>query len=107
MGANAGGMGSATGGTPGKSMTGNGPEQPQEEVMSNVTERDDSLFRLFTRFDRNGDGLIDIAEFRAILEALGDSPSQELASLEFAAIDMNSDGMVDFPEFKGWWLDYK
>ena len=76
-------------------------------MMTNLTDKDDALFRLFTRFDRNGDGLVDIAEFRAILEALGDSPSHELVSLEFAAIDMNSDGMVDFREFKGWWLDYK
>ena len=76
-------------------------------MTTNPTEKDDAFVQLFARFDRNGDGLVDIAEFRAILEALGDSPSHELVSLEFAAIDMNSDGKVDFQEFKGWWLDYK
>ena len=76
-------------------------------MTTNLTEKDDALFRLFTRFDRNGDGLVGKAEFRAILEALGDNPSHEILSLEFAAMDTNSDGMIDFREFKAWWLDYK
>ncbi len=75
--------------------------------MTNLTEKDDALFRLFTSFDRNGDGLVGNAEFRAIMEALGDNPSHEILSLEFAVMDTNSDGMIDFREFKAWWLDYK
>lgn len=76
-------------------------------MTTSLTGKDDALFRLFTRFDRNGDGLIGKAEFHSILEALGDNSSDEILSLEFAATDTNSDGMIDFREFKAWWLDYK
>ena len=71
------------------------------------TEKKDALFRTFTRFDRNGDGLVDVHEFRTILQTLGGNSSDEILSLEFAAMDTNSDGMVEFREFREWWLDYK
>ena len=58
----------------------------------------------FSRFDADGDGLIDEVECLGILEALGDSPSREELALDFAAMDANSDGKVDFEEFKAWWL---
>ena len=70
-----------------------------------VTE--DALLGLLSRFDANSDGLIDESEFRTIVESLGENPSKEVLSLEFAAIDRNSDGRVVFQEFKDWWLDYK
>jgi Ca2+-binding EF-hand superfamily protein len=70
-------------------------------------ETEDGLFRLFARFDADKDGLIGEQEFREILQTLGDAPSKEVLSLNFAAIDSNSDGMVTFPEFMRWWLDNK
>ena len=75
-------------------------------MTNNPTEANDDLFRLFTRFDRNGDGLVDEDEFRKILQALGEDPTHEVLSLAFAAIDTNSDDMVEFREFKAWWLDF-
>ena len=76
-------------------------------MKSNREVNEDLLFSLFSRFDTNSDGLIDEAEFRTIVESLGDIPSKEVLSLEFAAIDTNGDGRVVFQEFKEWWLDYK
>jgi Ca2+-binding EF-hand superfamily protein len=70
-------------------------------------EIENELLRLFTRFDADGDDLIDEQEFRGILQMLGDDPSNEVLSLNFAAIDSDSDGMVNFPELMRWWLDYK
>lgn len=70
-------------------------------------EIENELRRLFTRFDSDRDGLIDQQEFREILQILGDDPSNEVFSLNFAAIDSNSDGMVNFRELVRWWLDYK
>jgi calcium-binding protein CML len=71
------------------------------------TETENELYRLFTRFDSDGDGLIDQKEFLGILRTLGDDPSNEVLSLNFAAIDSDSDGMVDFRELVRWWLDHQ
>ena len=69
------------------------------------TDKSEELNRVFARFDADGDGSIDLEEFRAIIESLGESPSDEVLSLEFAAIDTNADGKVEFQEFMHWWLD--
>ncbi len=66
----------------------------------------DFLLRVFTRFDSDGNGLVDEAEFCQILRSLGDEPTAEVLSLEFALIDANGDGRVEFEEFAAWWLDY-
>ncbi len=71
------------------------------------TDKTDALFRLFVRFDTNGDGLVDENEFRKILQRLGGNSTDEVLSLEFAAIDTNTDGVVGYQEFKDWWLDYQ
>jgi Ca2+-binding EF-hand superfamily protein len=74
--------------------------------MSDGTKVDDAeLYRLFCRYDSNRDGLVDEPEFLELLESLGGHRSNEILSLEFAAIDANADGCVDFAEFKAWWLD--
>jgi calmodulin len=68
---------------------------------------DEELRLLFARFDVDGSGTVDESEFRRILEALGEDPSNEVLSLEFAVIDSDSDGVVEFDEFANWWRDYK
>jgi Ca2+-binding EF-hand superfamily protein len=74
-------------------------------MMDPPVDIENELLRLFTRFDADRDGLIDEQEFREILQTLGDDPSNEVLSLNFAAIDSNPDGMVNFPELMRWWLD--
>ena len=76
-------------------------------MTNRPTELEQELQRLFERFDVDQNGRVDEREFRKILEALGESPSDEVLSLEFALIDKNSDGLVDYREFAEWWLDYK
>jgi Ca2+-binding EF-hand superfamily protein len=58
-------------------------------MTSTPTDKTDALFRLFVRFDTNGDGLVDENEFRKILQRLGGNSTDEVLSLEFAAIDTN------------------
>ena len=69
------------------------------------TRPGDRLQQVFDRFDENGDGRIDEAEFGAILEHLRWDSSAEVRSLEFAAIDGNADGLVEYDEFARWWMD--
>jgi calmodulin len=76
-------------------------------MTDSPTDKTDALFRLFVRFDTNGDGLVDENEFLKILQRLGGNSTDEVLSLEFAAIDTNTDGVVGYQEFKDWWLDYQ
>jgi len=76
-------------------------------MTDSPTDKTDALFHLFSRFDTNGDGLVDEDEFREILRSLGGTSSDEVLSLEFAAIDTDTDGVVGFQEFMDWWLDYR
>lgn len=75
--------------------------------MADQQSEEDYLLRVFGEYDENGDGYIEIDEFRRILNMLGEDPAQEILLLEFAAVDDNDDGKVDFAEFRDWWLDYK
>ena len=74
--------------------------------MTTVTaEMEAELIRLFNRFDINSNGYIEEAEFHKILDSLGYDESNEVRSLEFAAIDDDEDGKVRFQEFSDWWMD--
>jgi calcium-binding protein CML len=74
--------------------------------MGTITAKMEAeLIRIFTRFDVNGSGYIEEAEFHKVLDSLGYDESKEVRSLEFAAIDDDEDGKVRFREFADWWLD--
>ena len=74
--------------------------------MTIITEElEAELVRLFNRFDLDKSGFIEEREFGLILDSLGYDESDEIRSLEFAAIDEDEDGRVKFREFADWWLD--
>lgn len=76
--------------------------------MTKLTaEMESELRHVFSRFDSDSNGLIDQREFRHILFALGEDPTEEVLSLNFAAIDTNHDKKIVFEEFAEWWLDYQ
>ncbi len=68
-----------------------------------VTDSAANLKHEFDRFDRDGSGSIDEAEFGELLTALGLGFSQEKAMVAFLAIDINGNGRIDFGEFETWW----
>jgi Ca2+-binding EF-hand superfamily protein len=70
-----------------------------------TAEMEAELVRLFSRFDTDGSGFIDEVEFGRILDSLGYDDSNEVRSLEFAAIDDDDDGRVAFRDFSDWWMD--
>lgn len=74
--------------------------------MATITAKMEAeLIGIFTRFDADGSGFIEEAEFHKLLDRLAYDGSKEVRSLEFAAIDEDQDGKVAFREFADWWLD--
>jgi Ca2+-binding EF-hand superfamily protein len=59
----------------------------------------------FDRYDRDGDGSINIDEFAGLLAAFGEDLSADEQLLAFDATDRDADGVIDFEEFASWWTD--
>jgi calcium-binding protein CML len=72
--------------------------------MATLTEIDISESRkAFDCCDLNGDGFIDRAEFRALLEKLDSDVSSAECQLNFEVADTEGDGYIGFKEFVVWW----
>ena len=70
--------------------------EPSDEELAKLQKAFDSC-------DLNGDGLINTAEFHALLIMLDGDISQEECLLDFDAADTAEDGYLDFKEFIAWW----
>jgi Ca2+-binding EF-hand superfamily protein len=57
----------------------------------------------FSRFDTDENGLIDRAEFEALISALGAGLSHSESDRAFGDIDENDNGRIEFDEFARWW----
>eukprot|EP00930_Biecheleria_cincta_P068717 TRINITY_DN5649_c0_g5_i1.p1 TRINITY_DN5649_c0_g5~~TRINITY_DN5649_c0_g5_i1.p1 ORF type:complete len:1032 (+),score=208.77 TRINITY_DN5649_c0_g5_i1:94-3189(+) len=53
----------------------------------------------FKEFDASGDGVLDLAEIRGLLIAMGYTPLRSTIRGLIAAVDQNNDGTVDLEEF--------
>ncbi|PAV55673.1 hypothetical protein WR25_01530 [Diploscapter pachys] len=58
--------------------------------------RDDDLRQIFREFDLNGDGLIQKHELKAVMQKMGQSPTDDELEAMFVAADRNRDGNIDF-----------
>ncbi len=58
---------------------------------------------LFDQFDEDGNGQIDLIEFRKLIAALGVELDAAATEEAFDAIDTDETGLVDYPEFQAWW----
>lgn len=59
----------------------------------------------FEQTDEDGNGEIDLLEFRKLLEALGSKLDTAKAETLFDVIDGDEDGLIAFPEFEAWWSE--
>ena len=74
--------------------------------MATLTETEISESRrAFDSWDRNGDGCIDSAEFRALLEELDGDVSSAECQLNFEVAANAGDGYIGFKEFVAWWTN--
>ncbi|XP_036181188.1 calmodulin-like protein 5, partial [Myotis myotis] len=53
----------------------------------------------FTRFDKDGDGKINVEELGAVMKALGQNPSEAELKELIARVDTDGDGAISFQEF--------
>jgi len=61
--------------------------------------KEDDLKAIFHEFDLNGDGYIQKNELRAVMEKMGQSPTEDELDAMFNAADQDRDGNIDFREF--------
>lgn len=57
----------------------------------------------FHYVDVDGNGLIDFAEFRRLLQKMGTNRSNDIMQHAFNAIDSDRSGSIDLDEFSIWW----
>jgi calmodulin len=60
----------------------------------------------FEHFDRDGNGRIDRAEFKRLMEVLGAESAEDELDAGFDVVDSDNDGAIDFHEFASWWMDH-
>ena len=57
----------------------------------------------FGEFDKDGNGEIDLPEFRELVASLGLELDRAAAEALFDSIDTDEEGTIDYEEFQAWW----
>ena len=57
----------------------------------------------FAEYDKDGNGEIDLLEFRELVAALGLDLDPAAAEELFDSIDEDEEGTIDYEEFQAWW----
>jgi len=60
---------------------------------------DDEVRKIFSKFDKNGDGKISRSELKEMLSTLGSETTSEEVKRMMEELDQNGDGFIDLKEF--------
>jgi Ca2+-binding EF-hand superfamily protein len=72
--------------------------------MKNADNRLEDIEESFAQADEDGDGQINLTEFRGVMLELDRQRRDDAVSATFLAIDSNRDGRISLAEFRSWWL---
>ncbi len=64
---------------------------------------DEQVRTTFEQYDKDGNGKIDLIEFRELVNELGSDRSPADVEADFNAIDKDAGGLLEFEEFARWW----
>lgn len=64
-------------------------------------------FSAFGEFDKDGNGEIDLLEFRELVASLGLEFERAECEALFDSIDVDEEGTIDYEEFQAWWTARK
>ncbi|CAO3616683.1 unnamed protein product [Cunninghamella blakesleeana] len=73
--------------------------KPTLKTPLRMTSKQQELLETFRVFDKDGDGVINAEELKAMMQQLGDKISLEEAKQLIHDVDDNHDGVVSFDEF--------
>ena len=60
---------------------------------------EEEVRKIFSKFDKNGDGKISCAELKEMMAALGSKTTSDEVKRMMAELDRNGDGYIDLKEF--------
>ncbi len=60
---------------------------------------------IFSHYDKDDNGVIDVGEFSNLLDALDADMTDEEVKAGLDILDANKNGVIDFEEFIAWWAD--
>merc|ERR1712060_777897 len=80
---------------------GSGARMTYNAMKSTAAKRDIRIKETFQRYDKSGDGSLDIEEMRETLKTLGSFNIDEIRHV-CADLDKNKDGDISFQEFEAW-----
>eukprot|EP00831_Metopus_contortus_P009669 TRINITY_DN1372_c0_g1_i3.p1 TRINITY_DN1372_c0_g1~~TRINITY_DN1372_c0_g1_i3.p1 ORF type:complete len:437 (-),score=89.71 TRINITY_DN1372_c0_g1_i3:35-1345(-) len=83
-------------------------KMPAEDIVKIIVESDNKLQEtiktVFTKFDKDNSGFIELDEIKSIAKELGLEMTPEEASAYLKDLDTNQDGKISYDEFVQWWL---
>jgi len=82
-------------------------DTPKNRHPANEEIDELEMFRVFKKFDRNGNGSLEFSEYT---QCLAECPNMELSKSDIVSLamsaDLNGDGVIDFEEFMKHYSDF-